>query len=814
MKSLRFPIAASVLLFSPGFVPVAIGAEASVASKGTQARTGLEIVGDARFTVISPTLVRLEQSAGGVFIDESSWFAVDRAARFRDYKVSRDGDVFTLATGALTLTYRADGKAFSKDNLKIVLADGAMWTPGAPNPGNLGGTTRTLDGWRAAGSLGEGVVSKDGFYLLDDSDSYLIADDRPVARPKPAGKDLYFFGYGADYRRALQDLTRIGGKVPMPRKYMFGTWYSRYWNYTTDDYRKIVAEYHEHDFPLDVMVMDMDWHLYEQNHKGDPRFKGVNTWTGYTFDPTLIPDPAALAKWFHEQGLAVTLNDHPSAGIQRHEAAYPAYMKAMGADPETGRTIPFDAGDKDYLDTFWKYSHQPAADMGYDFWWLDWQQSKFVPGKPGLTNLAALNRYYFNATAKDGKRGASFSRWAGWGDHRHPIHFSGDAFINWEMLAFEVPMTATAGNVGCFYWSHDIGGHMGGLGRSDELYARWVQFGAMSPALRSHSTRGATLDRRPWTYAPWACDAMRRAFHLRAELMPYIYTAVRQGYDDALPLCRPMYLSGGPTDEAKQYFFGDHLICAPVTTPGVGPGKLAAQEVFLPAGDEWVNVFTHERFQGGRRVLVACDIDTFPLFVRAGAAITMRPYVERPATAKLDRLILRVYPASGDKSVVTKLYEDDGLTDAYLRGEFAVTAITTETRAGRTEIRVAPTEGRFVGQVDRTVEKQVIDIPDDATLRAVEKRLAALLGKSVALKRLEDALAYAEGDLKAPVLSALGIGLVAHNAHPYLLKGEITTRFYDTYGLVKNPPVRSGEALPGSGAVSVEIDGKHFELKR
>ena len=134
----------------------------------------------------------------------------------------------------------------------------------------------------------------------------------------------------------------------------------------------------------------------------------------------------------------------------------------------------------------------------------------------------------------------SFSRWGGWGDHRNPIHFSGDAGTRWPMLEFEVPFTTTAGNVGCFFWSHDIGGHTGG--RNEESYMRWVQFGATSAALRSHSTRKPDMDRRPWTYSRQAEDSMRLSFHLRSELFPYIYSSAWQSCAESVPLSRPMYI--------------------------------------------------------------------------------------------------------------------------------------------------------------------------------------------------------------------------------------------------------------------------------
>src|SRR5262249_6042332 len=81
-----------------------------------------------------------------------------------------------------------------------------------------------------------------------------------------------------------------------------------------------------------------------------------------------------------------------------------------------------------------------------------------------------------------GARGAAFGRWGGWGDHRHPVHFSGDVHSGWRALAFVVEFTIRSSHAGCFFWSHDIGGHFGA--RDEEAMTRWTQFGAFSAAMR------------------------------------------------------------------------------------------------------------------------------------------------------------------------------------------------------------------------------------------------------------------------------------------------------------------------------------------
>ena len=671
------------------------------------AETGLVTIGDARFTIITPNCIRLEYAAGARFVDEPSMFAINRDARYRGYTLSTKNGATLIETSAIRLAYKPDGKPFSAANLQATIRKGAAtveWQPGKPNPGNLGGTDRTLDGWGGANHLPDGLISRDGWYLLDDSRRQLLTVDWVKSRPKEDGLDWYLFGYGDDYKAALKSLTTIGGPVPLPRKYAFGVWFSRYWPFSSTDYRQIVQEYGDHGFPLDIMVMDMDWHK--------------DGWTGWSWNRKLLPDAEELLKWFHQQGLAVTLNVHPADGVGPHEDVYEPFMRALGDDPATKKTLPYDAGDKRYLDALFKYTHEPLEREGVDFWWLDWQQYPFTRSVPDLTNLAWLNHYYYQHTGQEGRRGMSFSRWAGWGDHRNPIHFSGDANTGWRMLAAEVPFTSTAGNMGCFFWSHDIGGHMGG--RNEESYARWCQFGATTAALRSHSTRDAQMDRRPWLYSKWAEESMRVSFRLRSQLLPYVYSSAWESCRDAVPLNRPLYLEYSDQEPAyhnsQEYLFGDNLLAAPITMPGVGPGRVGWQTVWFPAGT-WYNVFTGERYEGPADALVAADINEFPLFARAGVPVPMQPYTPRPGTAPLNTLLVRCYPGDDGRTGTFPLYEDDGLTTAYTRGESATTLLRYTRRGDRVEVNIAPTKGHFVGQP--TERAYVIELPDTARATGV-----------------------------------------------------------------------------------------------
>lgn len=684
-------------------LPLAVSS-ASLRAEGEE-KSHMVVMDNARFTVITPNLIRLEYSKSGKFINAPSLFAVDRDTGFDGFKLEKTAGKLTIDTGPIRLVYTPNGDRFSPDNLRADIKMGRKtveWRPGMKNTGNLGGTIRTVDGVSKPVHLGEGVLSRDGWYLQDDSKRHLYTDDWVRRRPG-AVTDWYLFGYGLDFDAALKSLAAVGGPVPMPRKYALGAWYSRYWPYTQDEYMSIVDEYAKNDFPLDVMVMDMDWHK--------------DGWTGWSWNTKLLPEPAKLLQWYHAQGLAVTLNVHPADGVGPHEDMYDAFMRDMGGDPAKKKTLLYDASNKKYLDTLFKHTHEPHEKEGVDFWWLDWQQYPFTHGVPDLGNLEWLNNYYYSWSRRNGLRGMSFSRWAGWGDHRHPIHFSGDSDTGWPMLAFMVPLTSTAGNIGAFFWSHDIGGHMGR--RIPESYARWGQFGALTAALRSHSTRSPELDRRPWKYKPNVTASLRKSFHLRSELFPYIYSSANQCHEEMKPLNRAMY-HVHPADEKsyrnpQQFFFGDSLLAAPIVSPGVGGGKVAAQTVWFPAG-VWHNWFTGERYTAGDEVVVTADLDEFPLYARGGMPIPLQPYSPRMASAPLDKLIVRCWPGEPGKTGKYTLYEDDGITEEYLNGAFARTALECAWSKSGVVVTVKPAKG-LPAMIER---KRAIVIELPATKKAAK----------------------------------------------------------------------------------------------
>jgi alpha-glucosidase (family GH31 glycosyl hydrolase) len=527
--------------------------------------------------------------------------------------------------------------------------------------------------------------------------------ERPASEQPGKYVDWYFFGYGRDYRKALGDYVRVAGRIPLPPRFAFGAWWSRYWAYSDQELDELVRGFRENDTPLDVLVIDMDWHINDEqlNAMGETDQSGERLgWTGYTWNKLLFPDPDDFLKKIHEEGLKATLNMHPASGVQPWEQAYPAMAKAMGIDPATRKYVPFDITDKKYATNYMNLLHHPLEKQGIDFWWLDWQQEQHT-NMPGVMPTWWLNYVHFTDQQREGKRPLLFHRWGGLGNHRYQIGFSGDTISVWDSLAFQPWFTATAANVGYAYWSHDIGGHVPGA-VDPELYTRWVQFGAFSPVLRTHTTKNPDSERRIWAYPEPYSSILRSTFQLRYALQPYIYTEARRTYDTGVAFLRPLYYewpNSAPAYDAKnEYLFGDQMLAAPVVAPADKVTRLTSEKIWLPAG-EWIEWPTGKRLDGPAQVDRSFSIDQIPVYLKTGAIVPMQPPMLYTGEKLVDPLIVNVWPLAPGESSSYSMYEDSGVSVEYQRGVFARTPIKAEQTGDTLRVEIGPVEGSYPGML-------------------------------------------------------------------------------------------------------------------
>ncbi|GEL06646.1 glycoside hydrolase family 31 protein [Salisediminibacterium halotolerans] len=608
-----------------------------------------------RFTVLTEKMIRMEYSEDGIFEDRATQTVVNRDFPAPNYTVYDNETSLDIITDTLHLTY--DKQPFSRHGLQVHIKSPHVehwkntWRFG-DSGWSLPGTARTLDMVDGETELEPGVLTKDGYALIDDSNAAVLDGDW-ISPRKDGIEDLYLLAYPKDYKTALRDFFHLCGKTPMLPRYALGNWWSRYYAYTQDEYLALMDRFEEEGVPFSVAVIDMDWHLTDIDSKYG------HGWTGYTWNRELFPDPLTFMRTLHDKGLRVSLNVHPADGVRAFEEPYEQMAKDLGVDPATEQPLAFDIANKRFAEAYFKHLHHPHERDGVDFWWIDWQQGTDT-SVPGLDPLWMLNHFHYRDHAKRNSRPLIFSRYAGIGSHRYPIGFSGDTVITWESLDFQPYFTAMASNAGYGWWSHDIGGHMFGY-KDAELMIRWLQFGVFAPITRLHSTKNLFSGKEPWRFGVRSHQILNRYLRFRHQLLPYMHTMnARFHYEDE-PVVQPMYYDYPHHEDAyhvpNQYAFGSELIAAPITTPMNRAFDRGSVTVWLPEGT-YTDIFTGLIYDGGRMITVYRRLDEIPVFAKAGAILPLSPALKssQHGVSHPESLDISIFPGA-DGSF--RLYEDN-----------------------------------------------------------------------------------------------------------------------------------------------------------
>ncbi len=651
-----------------------------------------------RFTVITPCLLRVEVQKEGKFCDEptqSVWF---RDFCECDFQVSEANGNIEIKTEKAAFVYSLKANKM----LNIKLADGRNVRNF--KAGNLKGTSRTLD-ITAIDRVGNGVCSRNGVAILNDSNTLAIKPDGTILPRDNAEKDIYYFAYGNDYIGATTDLYNLTGKVPLIPRYALSNWWSRYKDYSQEEYLSLMDRFKAEEIPITVATVDMDWHWVKikekfgkDSHKVSKHLNFMEYvydvwstgWTGYSFNTELFPDPDGFLKKLKEDNYKITFNIHPSMGVRWFEDQYEEMCKAMGQDPKTKEPVKFDITDKKFTEKYFDILHRPFEEKGVDFWWIDWQQGKNTAVK-GLDPLWALNHYHFLDNAKDNHRPLILSRFCGAGSQRYPLGFSGDTTQTWKSLDYQPGFTATASNVAYPWWSHDIGGHCMGI-KNDELYLRWVQLGVYSPVMRLHSTNNEFMGKEPWNYSGSVGKIATEALRFRHRLLPYIYTMNYRTHTECRAICEPMYYAY-PEDEnaykcRNEFFFGTELIVAPITRPTSPKTRMASVKVWLPEG-RYTDIFTGRIYSGNKFVEMYRDLETIPVLAKEGTILPLAVNDRTNDSSNPDSLELLVYRGNNTFT----LYEDDGETLSYKDGEYLKTAFTVAEKGNTVSFKIENAEG-------------------------------------------------------------------------------------------------------------------------
>lgn len=425
----------------------------------------------------------------------------------------------------------------------------------------------------------------------------------------------------------LNAYTRLTGRPPLPPRWAFGYLQSR-WGYTdAADVQDKWHQFRDRKIPVDAFIYDYDWF--------------VDDWQ---FNPKTFPSPAQNLAQMHDMGLHFVGIRKPRVHGAHWDEAKKNNWLLVGAD------LRFDLPAA--RDWWWSH-HAPLLKLGVDGWWNDEAEHSYSQffhmaqaewqGQRALNDrrVWSLNRAF----------APGMQRWgaAAW---------TGDIASSWSALQNQPGTLLNWSLAGMPYVGQDIGGFSGKP--SPELFARWMECGALVPVMRAHGTFNSP--RWPWAFGDEALAASKRAIELRYRLIPYWYTLGEEAARTGAPLMRPLFLEF-PNDTKTfnledEWLVGRGLLAAPVLTTG---GK---RRVYLPAGT-WYDFHNGTKLQGPQTLSLTVPLDGIPLYVRAGSLLPLGPVMQSTGQAPTDPLELRIYPGTDARF---SLYEDDGTTYQYERG--------------------------------------------------------------------------------------------------------------------------------------------------
>ena len=469
----------------------------------------------------------------------------------------------------------------------------------------------------------------------------------------------------------MHEYALITGFAELPARWTFGYMQSHRTLAGPDEVLRVARTFREKKLPCDALI----YLGTEFTPSGWNTRNGEFTWHSGNF-----PDPAATINALHGMHYKVVLH----TVIEGRRLTGTVQDRCRVPEP-SGRDANDRWPDDRSVGCYWPH-HKGVFDLGIDGWWPDQGDGLDAPSR-----LARIRMYWQGSQLwRSNERPFALHRNGYAGMQRYGAFlWSGDVYTTWETLRTHVPVAINTGLSGIPFWGTDIGGFVPTAEYTGELHVRWFQFGAFCPLFRAHG-RNWHL-RLPWGwntgelgpmelrgYAGGAANPdpselrnphvepiCRKYLELRSRMLPYIYTAARECCDTGLPMIRAMWLHHADDLQAvgrgDQYLWGRDLLVAPVVEKGA-----TTRRVYLPRG-RWFDFWTEERHEGGREIERRVDLETIPLYVRAGAVMPLGPvrqYTDEPNDGPIT---LIVYPGADGRS---QLYEDDGISFEHKRGAF------------------------------------------------------------------------------------------------------------------------------------------------
>ncbi|MBP1225697.1 glycoside hydrolase family 31 protein [Flavobacterium sp. 1355] len=570
----------------------------------------------------------------------------------------------------------------------------------------------------------------------------------------------YYFMKGNNADGVITQMRDLTGQVPMFPKWTFGFWQSKERYKSQNETVEVVKKYRDLGVPLDGIIQD--WQYWGDNYH----------WNGMSFLNPEFSKPQQMIDDIHNLNAHLLISIWSSFGPktpQFQELKSKNMLMDFQTWPQSAKDVwppdmnfpsgvqVYDAYNPEARDIYWKYLNKGLFSLGIDGWWMDSTEPDHLDIKPedfdNKTFLGSFRKvrnayplmsvggvYDHQRETSSAKRVFILTRSAFAGQQRYGANtWSGDVNSSWENLRNQIPAGLNFSLCGIPYWNSDIGGFFAGAynknGNSgsgsknssyQELYVRWLQFGAFTPMMRSH---GTDIPREIYQFGQKGetiYDAIEKTIHLRYSLLPYIYSNAWKVTNEQSSMMRALVMDFDQDEKVKdinnEYLFGQSILVAPVVNaqytpevivktneetgwnkkedkdnpknPEINFSQKKSKKIYLPAGTQWYDFWTNDKYNGGQEIEKEAGIDEIPLYIKAGSIIPFGPKVQYANEKKWDNLEIRVY--EGADGVFT-LYEDEGDNYNYEKGKY--TTITFKWNDSKKVLTIEQQKGEFIGMI-------------------------------------------------------------------------------------------------------------------
>lgn len=570
----------------------------------------------------------------------------------------------------------------------------------------------------------------------------------------------YYFMYGGNADGVVAQMRTLTGQVPMFPLWTYGYFQSKERYKSQQETVGIVQKYRELGVPLDGIIQD--WQYWGNNY----------LWNAMDFQNPLFNEPQKMIDDVHAMNAHMLISIWSSFGPMTkpyRELDKKGMLYNISTWPQSGlETWPpnkeypsgvrvYDAYHPQARDIYWKYLNEGIFKLGMDGWWMDSTEPDHLDWKPEDLNtktyLGSFRKvrnayplmtvggvYDHQRAASSDKRVFILTRSGFAGQQRYGANvWSGDVGSSWESLRNQVVAGLNFTLTGNPNYNSDIGGFFAGhynKGWNDgsatknpmfqELYVRWLQFGAFTPMMRSH---GTDTPREIYAFGKQGepvFDAIEKMIRLRYSLLPYIYSTSWAVTNDQSSYMRALVMDFADDkktwDINNQYLFGKSILVAPVVKAQYTPETVVKvneddgwnkddsrkaksdvavdfmqkkrTKVYLPAGTVWYDFWTNEKIDGGQEIAKETTIDVIPLYIKAGSIIPIGPDVQYATEKPWDNLELKIYAGANGNFT---LYEDEFDNYNYEKG--AYTEIPIAWNNASRKLTIGTRKGTYKGML-------------------------------------------------------------------------------------------------------------------